>query len=88
MPKIPRSRDNYVEYKPSAPVLAPMSLADYSAFSDALDKGAAFAAKKYHQKQDAEANLNRNIFANDGNSIFRICVALGTDEFLGSNCDH
>ena len=69
MPKIPRSRDYYETYKPSAPVLTPMSLADYSAWSDALDKGAAFAAKKYHQKQDAEANLNRNIFANDGDNF-------------------
>jgi len=64
MPKIPRSRDYYETFKPSAAPEIPMGLADYSAWSDALDKGAAFAAKKYHQKNNEEAKLAINAYAN------------------------
>ena len=68
MPKIPRSEYSFA-YTPSKPVLAPLSLADYSAWTDALDKGAAFAAHKYHAKQDAEANVNRNLLSNAGDNF-------------------
>ena len=64
MPKIPRSRDNVVRYQPSAAPEIPMGLADYSAITNALDKGAQYAAQKHHQKVDEEAKLAINAYAN------------------------
>tara|TARA_R100000306_G_scaffold60821_2_gene61938 strand:+ start:679 stop:3747 length:3069 start_codon:yes stop_codon:yes gene_type:complete len=70
MPKIPRSEYSFA-YTPSKPPMVPLSLADMSAWTDALDKGAAFAAKMYHKKVDEEAKLSINSFANSADNLVK-----------------
>jgi hypothetical protein len=75
MAKIPRSRDrglgptDYVQYKPSAPPIAPLGLADYSSVTDALDKGARFAADRHNEEQDLEARAYTDNFINSADLL-------------------
>ena len=75
MAKIPRRKDagfgvtDYVRYKPSAPPIAPLGLADYSSVTDALDKGARFAADRHNEEQDLEARAYTDNFINSADLL-------------------
>ena len=71
MPRIPRSRDNYETFKPSAAPIIPMGLADYSAWTDALDKVTGFAANKADQKNDEKAKLDLDDFNNQSDETIQ-----------------
>lgn len=83
MAKIPRRRDagfgvtDYVRYKPSAPPMAPLGLADYSSVTDALDKGARFAADRHNEEQDLEARAYTDNFINSADLL----LTSNLDEF-------
>ena len=42
---------------------------------------------KYIKRSDLDNRLN-NLFTYDGDSFYGICFALGSNEFLGSNCNY
>ena len=87
MAKIPRRRDagfgvtDYVRYKPSAPPIAPLGLADYSAVTDALDKGARYAGERYRQEQDLEARAYTDNFTNSADLL----LSSNLNEFCSSS---